>query len=129
MTLSVTNDIEMLATTSSHQFQSEDVIVLVAGTGSIAMRYRREGNVVRRVARVGGWGALLGDDGSGFDIGRKAIRTALYQMEEQLYSNPTNGNTLDPLVEIVFQYFQPVRAEAGKNPLGIIPFAICGRTP
>jgi N-acetylmuramic acid 6-phosphate etherase len=53
MTLSVTNDIEMLATTSSHRFQSDDVIVLVAGTGSIAMRYRREGNVMRRVARAG----------------------------------------------------------------------------
>jgi N-acetylmuramic acid 6-phosphate etherase len=113
MMLSVTNDIQLLATASSHQFKSDDVIVLVAGTGSIAMRYWQEGNVVRRVARAGGWGALLGDDGSGFDIGRKAIRTALYQAEEQLNSHPTNGNTLDPLAEIVFQHFQPVGAKAG----------------
>jgi N-acetylglucosamine kinase-like BadF-type ATPase len=44
-------------------------IVLIAGTGSIA--YGRDGS--GRAARAGGWGYLLGDEGSGFWIGRRAL--------------------------------------------------------
>jgi N-acetylglucosamine kinase-like BadF-type ATPase len=44
-------------------------IILVAGTGSIAFGKDGEGNV----HRVGGWGRILGDEGSGFFIGRYAL--------------------------------------------------------
>lgn len=44
-------------------------IVIIAGTGSIA--YGR--NAAGRAARAGGWGYLLGDEGSGFWIGRRAL--------------------------------------------------------
>ena len=110
--LSITNDIELLATASSYQFDSTDVIVLVAGTGSIAMRYRREGDACRRVARAGGWGALLGDDGSGFDIGRQAIRAVLRQMEEEVCSGGQDAEPLDPLASIICEHFRPTGADA-----------------
>jgi N-acetylmuramic acid 6-phosphate etherase len=111
--LSITNDIELLATASSHPFKSDDIIVLVAGTGSIAMRYRREGDACRRVARAGGWGALLGDDGSGFDIGRQAIRAVLRQTEERVCSGGQDAELPDPLASIVCEHFRPTGAEAG----------------
>lgn len=44
-------------------------MVIIAGTGSIA--YGR--NVQGQAARAGGWGYLLGDEGSGFWIGRRAL--------------------------------------------------------
>jgi N-acetylglucosamine kinase-like BadF-type ATPase len=44
-------------------------VVIIAGTGSIA--YGR--NDAGRAARAGGWGYLLGDEGSGFWIGRRAL--------------------------------------------------------
>jgi len=44
-------------------------VVIIAGTGSIA--YGR--NAGGRAARAGGWGYLLGDEGSGFWIGRRAL--------------------------------------------------------
>ncbi len=44
-------------------------VVIIAGTGSIA--YGR--NAAGRAARAGGWGYLLGDEGSGFWIGRRAL--------------------------------------------------------
>ncbi|OZM71036.1 N-acetylglucosamine kinase [Amycolatopsis antarctica] len=50
-----------------------DGTVLVAGTGSIAGRIRQR----RRIATAGGYGWLLGDEGSGFWIGREAVRSAL----------------------------------------------------
>ena len=44
-------------------------IVLIAGTGSIC--YGR--NAAGQAARAGGWGYLLGDEGSGWWIGREAL--------------------------------------------------------
>ncbi|MBS7651989.1 ATPase [Candidatus Bathyarchaeota archaeon] len=48
-------------------------IVVISGTGSIAYGVNRFGE--RR--RAGGWGYLLGDEGSGFDIGRRGLASAL----------------------------------------------------
>jgi N-acetylglucosamine kinase-like BadF-type ATPase len=45
-------------------------ILLIAGTGSIAWARTADG----RVVRVGGWGQLLGDEGSGYDVGLQALR-------------------------------------------------------
>jgi N-acetylglucosamine kinase-like BadF-type ATPase len=48
-------------------------VIVISGTGSIAMGM----NEARQVIRAGGWGWLLGDEGSGFDIGRRAVAAAL----------------------------------------------------
>lgn len=45
-------------------------IALVAGTGSSAYGLAADG----REVSVGGWGHLLGDEGSGYDIARQALR-------------------------------------------------------
>jgi len=47
-------------------------LVVIAGTGSIA--WGKDGG---RVARAGGWGYLLGDEGGGYWIGKEAIAAAL----------------------------------------------------
>ena len=44
-------------------------VVIVTGTGSIAYGHDGRGHA----ARAGGWGYLLGDEGSGFWIGRRAL--------------------------------------------------------
>ncbi|ORY29309.1 hypothetical protein BCR39DRAFT_532226 [Naematelia encephala] len=53
-------------------------IAVIAGTGSvvIALEVAGQGEVVQ-VGRRGGTGYLLGDDGSAFDLGRCAIRSAI----------------------------------------------------
>ena len=48
-------------------------VLLIAGTGSIALARRQNGTMVR----AGGWGPTFGDEGSGFWVGREAVRTAL----------------------------------------------------
>lgn len=50
-----------------------DGTVLVAGTGSIAGRVRDR----RLVSTVGGYGWLLGDEGSAYWLGREAVRATL----------------------------------------------------
>ncbi|WAL66224.1 N-acetylglucosamine kinase [Amycolatopsis cynarae] len=52
---------------------SPDGTVLIAGTGSIAGRIRQR----RMVATAGGYGWLLGDEGSAYWLGREAVRATL----------------------------------------------------
>jgi N-acetylglucosamine kinase-like BadF-type ATPase len=47
-------------------------VALIAGTGSIAMGRDAHGST----ARVGGWGHIFGDEGSGYSIGRAALQHA-----------------------------------------------------
>lgn len=54
-----------------------DGAVALSGTGSDAF-FVKEG---RRCAAVGGWGPLLGDEGSGYDIGLNAIKAAIYSYD------------------------------------------------
>jgi N-acetylglucosamine kinase-like BadF-type ATPase len=51
-------------------------VVAIAGTGAAA--YARNG---RREARAGGWGALLGDEGGGYSIGRAALIAVLREQD------------------------------------------------
>jgi N-acetylglucosamine kinase-like BadF-type ATPase len=54
-------------------------IVVIAGTGSIA--YGR--NDRNQAARAGGWGFMLGDEGSGYWIGRAALRAVLREADRR----------------------------------------------
>jgi len=51
-------------------FQAGPGLLLIAGTGSVALGRAEDG----REARVGGWGLLLGDEGSAYEIGMRALR-------------------------------------------------------
>ncbi len=48
-------------------------IAVIAGTGSIALGHGPDGSSTR----AGGWGHILGDEGSGYEIGRQALVTAM----------------------------------------------------
>jgi glucosamine kinase len=51
-------------------FRAGPGLLLIAGTGSVALGRAEDG----RQARVGGWGLLLGDEGSAYEIGLRAMR-------------------------------------------------------
>ena len=54
-------------------------VLLIAGTGSIVIGRDKD----RSMFRVGGWGPYFGDEGSGFWIGREAVRVALRSLDSQ----------------------------------------------
>jgi N-acetylglucosamine kinase-like BadF-type ATPase len=64
-------------------------VVLIAGTGSIA--YGRNGR--DEAARAGGWGYILGDEGSGYWIGRHALRAVMRESDGR-----GHATALTPLV-------------------------------
>lgn len=58
-------------------FSSKSGAILIAGTGSILF----EKNTKQNINRVGGWGRVLGDEGSGFSIGQKGISAILKSID------------------------------------------------
>lgn len=52
--------------------------IVIVGTGSIGLALGRDG----RARQVGGFGPIVGDEGSGNWIGRKAVRLALRALDE-----------------------------------------------
>jgi len=100
-------------------------IIIISGTGSICFGKSSEGKVVRS----GGWGYLLGDEGSGYYIGRKATMAALKDFDgrgdktklrsaleqhfnltsieliiPQIYQNKIDRIAIAQLAPIVFEY-------------------------
>jgi N-acetylglucosamine kinase-like BadF-type ATPase len=54
-------------------------VVIISGTGSICYGRNADG----QAARSGGWGYVLGDEGSGYWIGRAALRAVLREADRR----------------------------------------------
>lgn len=88
--LMVQNDSHILSSPLLTTAESvRESIVAIAGTGSVVVSFRRQklspqdaSETIVQLARAGGWGYLLGDEGSGFRAGREAIREVLRTFNE-----------------------------------------------
>ncbi len=95
--------------------QGKDGIMVIAGTGSIALAQAQGARL-----RTGGWGYLIGDEGSAYDLGRKTLslfskmadgrlkKSKLYDvmMDALVLSEPSD------LVQILHQHKNPKEATA-----------------
>ncbi|KAG8740040.1 hypothetical protein FRC10_004798 [Ceratobasidium sp. 414] len=80
--LTIANDTHLLASPLSSHPSAKSAVVVIAGTGSNCMSFkRREGGGLVELGRSGGWGWILGDEGSGFRVGRTAVRHVLAQWD------------------------------------------------
>jgi len=68
-------------------------IVLIAGTGSAAIGRDAQG----RTGRVGGHGYLLGDEGSAYHVGQRAVLDALRQFERTGADTPMGEKILSEI--------------------------------
>jgi len=59
---------------------------VIAGTGSIAVGRTREG----KVSRAGGWGPLLGDEGSGYAVALSGLRMVVRRVDGRLPAPSTS---------------------------------------
>jgi len=66
-------------------------VALIAGTGSVAWGARVDGTD----ARAGGWGHLLGDEGSGYRVALDAVRHVLDRMDAGLPVDALGAALLD----------------------------------
>lgn len=76
----LTSDAELLTAPLAGSRYSR-CVTLICGTGSLALVWQREPGALaaptRQVGRSGGWGPLLGDEASGWSVGKAAIKSAL----------------------------------------------------
>lgn len=102
-------------------------IVQIAGTGSITYGINRSGER----DRTGGWGYLFGDEGSGYDIGRRGFTAALkaydgrgrntillemiqtyfgianpIDLVQQIYASNAPKSEISPVSKLVFKAYQ-----------------------
>lgn len=76
-----TNDLEtaLMAAPASESPNGKAMprVLVLSGTGSCFYGQGTAG----RTAKVGGWGHILGDKGSGFEIGLRALKAAVYYLD------------------------------------------------
>lgn len=85
--ITVVHDSELILAAGGEQCG----IAVIAGTGSAAWGRNRQGEE----ARSGGWGYLLGDEGSGYWLAREAVRHSLRRMNR--------GQRQDLLTELLLE--------------------------
>jgi N-acetylmuramic acid 6-phosphate etherase len=69
-------------------------VLILSGTGSCC--YGRTPD--NRTARFGGWGHLLGDKGSGYDIGLRALKAVVYHLDRDGHWSKLGCNLLQFLL-------------------------------
>jgi N-acetylglucosamine kinase-like BadF-type ATPase len=127
----IIDDIEPLYLAAKYEHPSVDwecSITLVAGTGS-NLCGRNEGG---RPQRLGGWGYILGDEGSGFAIGLAALQSVCREFDDGVPLSPFHASLLrgaglsdiQQLIDFVYQSPIP-RSDIAK--LSQIVFEFCSR--
>lgn len=59
-------------------FEGSEGIILISGTGSVLYGYSNG-----KITRVGGWGRIIGDEGSGYWIGKRALNLVMKEFDER----------------------------------------------
>ena len=72
----VTNDLEtaLAAAETNDDAKTSSRVLIISGTGSCCFGKNASG----KTAKLGGWGHLLGDKGSGYEIGMRALKASVY---------------------------------------------------
>jgi N-acetylglucosamine kinase-like BadF-type ATPase len=88
-------------------FGNRPGIILIAGTGTICFGKNSKGDIIRS----GGWGYLLGDEGSGYYIGREAILAALKDFDgrgegttlRKILMSKFGLESMDQIIPLIYQ--------------------------
>jgi len=100
-------------------------VALICGTGSICYGCAPDG----RTARAGGWGYLLGDEGSGYDIARGALRLVTQTADGRAGAHTLLQAVLDHWqlaqpVELITHVYRPGVGRADIAPLAGVVVAL-----
>ena len=101
--LEIVSDVEI---TIEGAFSGKAGVILIAGTGSIIFGKNRMGELIR----CGGNGRILGDEGSGYSIGRKGLTAVAKQFDgrgkitllAEILNNEYGIKNRDDLIERVY---------------------------
>lgn len=108
-------------------FEGESGVMVVAGTGSVAVARTGDGALLR----VGGWGYLIGDEGSGHMIGASGLRALAHAFDGgpetalvDHFASEHHLTTVEEIFHVVYEQKTPLQrfapiviqaAERGDN--------------
>src|SRR5690606_9940647 len=105
-------------------FEGESGIMLISGTGSVSIARTANGEFLR----AGGWGYLIGDEGSGYALGSMGLRAVAHAFDGgpatelvEMLADARQVSTPDDLVKLVYeekvplQQFAPLVLQAARN--------------
>ncbi|KAJ5999319.1 hypothetical protein N7451_007129 [Penicillium sp. IBT 35674x] len=119
--LRLTSDSALLSACLEEDTSIQTGISIISGTGSVATAFRKDSNGhAVEVRRTGGWGHLIGDDGSAFHIGKQALQALLTSIE---INEVDTESRLTEMEEEVMAYFGCTKSAvlsrllySGRNP-------------
>ncbi len=107
--IEVTNDAENALAAGC---EGREGVVVIAGTGSLAFGRDRDG----RVCRAGGWGHLIGDEGSGYAIASRAVAAAMRSFDGREPPTELLPRLMEAIgIESPEQFISFVYRQAGKQ--------------
>ncbi|RAO68260.1 uncharacterized protein BHQ10_004272 [Talaromyces amestolkiae] len=123
--LKLTSDDILLSSAISSEDSIESGISVIAGTGSVATAFRKgENGEIIQLGRTGGWGYILGDYGSAFDIGKKALQTTLASVEHKQFDETRTLTELEARIlakldckadDVLSRLFDPASPQKQKH--------------
>ena len=123
-----TNDLETALTAASFDAKPDAAaqVLIVSGTGSCCYGKNRSGAEIK----VGGWGHVLGDKGSGYEIGLRALKASVYYYDQDRVWSALGASLLRALqlnepYELIAWAQRATKAEIGK--LAVQVFAAWGK--
>ncbi|KAH7883185.1 hypothetical protein F5I97DRAFT_198123 [Phlebopus sp. FC_14] len=94
--LIVANDTHLLAAPLRLHPDISHAVTAIGGTGSCVVSFTQTSTgMLAELARIGGWGWILGDEGGGFHVGRETIRQIMFDAaRESLGMTPPPPSSL-----------------------------------
>lgn len=93
-------------------FNEGSGMIVIVGTGSVVFARTQDGTLMR----TGGWGYLLGDEGSGFALGQSGLRAVAHAIDggpptmlQQQVADQYGLDTRDQLIHQVYQHDWPMQ--------------------
>jgi len=88
-------------------FSGKPGLIIIAGTGSIVFGKDEHG----KIFRAGGWGRLIGDEGSGYAIGQQAFRAVARSLDDKraktkltmLFEKRYGLNTQETIIDSLYK--------------------------
>lgn len=115
--ITVINDADL---TFNALLKGKDGILTISGTGSISCGINNN-----KSFRAGGWGNILGDEGSGYDIALKALRKIVSEKDDGLESSALSKEILKYIRSTtIFEMVKFVHKSKKSDIADIVPIVI-----
>jgi N-acetylglucosamine kinase-like BadF-type ATPase len=101
-------------------FEGAAGIVVIVGTGSVVIGKGEDGTI----AMMGGWGRMLGDEGSGYALGVEALKSVAAALDGRAPHTRLTGLVVNELKRTTREDILALVYQDGFDPAGLAPLVL-----